>query len=233
MRTPVNSLVEHASRFGGSVLAFVTNLTVASPGAGLKNSSEVGSGAEEGGYLLGLTEGGSEGVREDTEGGEVLLEFGDSYRECLCAGIEGGEALFELGGAVSEAVDLRVEVGSQGGAGAAQPQTCPKGGDARYEGDEGAHEHWDGQKRHHARVTVARGRGTLQTLESCYNLSHAAGWSSQVARRAHNPKVAGSNPAPATKEGPAFARAFVFAAQPRTDALHYETPELLSGGLKA
>src|SRR5690606_35617675 len=27
----------------------------------------------------------------------------------------------------------------------------------------------------------------------------AAGWSSQVARRAHNPKVAGSNPAPATK----------------------------------
>ena len=26
-----------------------------------------------------------------------------------------------------------------------------------------------------------------------------AGWSSQVARRAHNPKVAGSNPAPATK----------------------------------
>jgi hypothetical protein len=27
---------------------------------------------------------------------------------------------------------------------------------------------------------------------------HAAGWSSLVARRAHNPKVAGSNPAPAT-----------------------------------
>ena len=26
-----------------------------------------------------------------------------------------------------------------------------------------------------------------------------AGWSSQVARRAHNPKVAGSNPAPATR----------------------------------
>ena len=28
---------------------------------------------------------------------------------------------------------------------------------------------------------------------------HIAGWSSQVARRAHNPKVASSNPAPATK----------------------------------
>ena len=26
-----------------------------------------------------------------------------------------------------------------------------------------------------------------------------AGWSSLVARRAHNPKVVGSNPAPATK----------------------------------
>ncbi len=27
-----------------------------------------------------------------------------------------------------------------------------------------------------------------------------AGWSSLAARRAHNPKVVGSNPAPATKE---------------------------------
>ena len=30
--------------------------------------------------------------------------------------------------------------------------------------------------------------------------AHDAGWSSLVARRAHNPKVAGSNPAPATKK---------------------------------
>ena len=29
-----------------------------------------------------------------------------------------------------------------------------------------------------------------------------AGWSSLVARRAHNPEVAGSNPAPATTKGP-------------------------------
>ncbi len=28
---------------------------------------------------------------------------------------------------------------------------------------------------------------------------NSAGWSSQVARRAHNPEVAGSNPAPATR----------------------------------
>jgi hypothetical protein len=31
---------------------------------------------------------------------------------------------------------------------------------------------------------------------------NAAGWSSLVARRAHNPEVAGSNPAPATNHGP-------------------------------
>ena len=34
-------------------------------------------------------------------------------------------------------------------------------------------------------------QGALQRLD--------AGWSSLVARRAHNPKVVGSNPAPATK----------------------------------
>ena len=32
-----------------------------------------------------------------------------------------------------------------------------------------------------------------------------AGWSSLVARRAHNPKVVGSNPAPATKVSPVWA----------------------------
>ena len=32
-----------------------------------------------------------------------------------------------------------------------------------------------------------------------YKRQYDAGWSSLVARRAHNPKVAGSNPAPATK----------------------------------
>jgi len=33
---------------------------------------------------------------------------------------------------------------------------------------------------------------------SGYNRARVAGWSSLVARRAHNPEVAGSNPAPAT-----------------------------------
>ena len=31
------------------------------------------------------------------------------------------------------------------------------------------------------------------------NAARVAGWSSSVARRAHNPKVVGSNPAPATR----------------------------------
>ena len=33
-----------------------------------------------------------------------------------------------------------------------------------------------------------------------HNYDLSAGWSSLVARRAHNPKVAGSNPAPATQK---------------------------------
>ena len=45
---------------------------------------------------------------------------------------------------------------------------------------------------------VARGFESLYLL---HFLKHyiIAGWSSTVARRAHNPKVAGSNPVPATK----------------------------------
>jgi hypothetical protein len=35
-----------------------------------------------------------------------------------------------------------------------------------------------------------------------YTSARDAGWSSQVARRAHNPEVAGSNPAPATEKAP-------------------------------
>ena len=43
-------------------------------------------------------------------------------------------------------------------------------------------------------------------------LPNDAGWSSLVARRAHNPKVAGSNPAPATSERPANAGLSSFTA---------------------
>ena len=47
------------------------------------------------------------------------------------------------------------------------------------------------KKRDKKRLTSWKASGRLSPL--------VAGWSSQVARRAHNPKVAGSNPAPATK----------------------------------
>ena len=43
----------------------------------------------------------------------------------------------------------------------------------------------------------------------CIVVLSDAGWSSMVARRAHNPKVVGSNPAPATKfSNPRFCRGF-------------------------
>src|SRR5437879_1952969 len=44
--------------------------------------------------------------------------------------------------------------------------------------------------------------GLVTAGQPSYTAPCDAGWSSQVARRAHNPEVAGSNPAPATKEGP-------------------------------
>ena len=43
-------------------------------------------------------------------------------------------------------------------------------------------------------VALSRNRGLR------YNRRRVAGWSSQVARRAHNPEVAGSNPAPAIEK---------------------------------
>src|SRR3954454_6905337 len=55
-------------------------------------------------------------------------------------------------------------------------------------------------------IQVRSGMAAIVTTASpgtvrCYDLRRVAGWSSQVARRAHNPEVAGSNPAPATQEG--------------------------------
>ncbi len=49
-------------------------------------------------------------------------------------------------------------------------------------------ENWAIEATNFLDVIVARG----------YYLVSDAGWSSLVARRAHNPEVAGSNPAPAT-----------------------------------
>ena len=42
--------------------------------------------------------------------------------------------------------------------------------------------------------------GALRSIRFCQGKAGAAGWSSPVARWAHNPKVRGSNPLPATKD---------------------------------
>ena len=52
--------------------------------------------------------------------------------------------------------------------------------------------------------SVSMRAGTLRELD----VPMRAGWSSPVARRAHNPKVGGSNPSPATKSGAANTRLF-------------------------
>lgn len=53
------------------------------------------------------------------------------------------------------------------------------------------------RKRRKKRLTTVPGMVYWSTLNDC-----DAGWSSQEARQAHNLKVAGSNPAPATNVGP-------------------------------
>ncbi len=49
-------------------------------------------------------------------------------------------------------------------------------------------------------IQALAARAVRTGSDSCYSFSspHVAGWSSLVARRAHNPKVGGSNPPPAT-----------------------------------
>ena len=53
----------------------------------------------------------------------------------------------------------------------------------------------DETSRYRKRVLITH----VAALKTEYGIPHIAGWSSLVARRAHNPKVVGSNPAPATK----------------------------------
>ena len=54
---------------------------------------------------------------------------------------------------------------------------------------------------HGGEVTAIVAGPGFRGLATRYNVAHNdAGWSSLVARRAHNPKVVGSNPTPATKK---------------------------------
>ena len=55
-----------------------------------------------------------------------------------------------------------------------------------------------------------------------------AGWSSLVARRAHNPKVTGSNPVPATKNGSGCIACAVFYLGQYDESLWFE-PERPEG----
>src|SRR3954469_322389 len=65
-----------------------------------------------------------------------------------------------------------------------------------------------------------------------YNSTTAAGWSSLVARRAHNPKVAGSNPAPAIEADhrPRPYRARVYRPTETRRPLRTGRPSSLSSG---
>ena len=67
---------------------------------------------------------------------------------------------------------------------------------------------------------TSRNRG-----EAVNFFSTIAGWSSQVARRAHNPKVEGSNPSPATKKIFTLAR---FRVHRRRRRSRYSTPRVCS-----
>src|SRR5581483_10719228 len=51
-------------------------------------------------------------------------------------------------------------------------------------------------------IAADRRAAGLFAVVRWYNPCRDAGWSSQVARRAHNPEVAGSNPAPAIEKAP-------------------------------
>ncbi len=81
-----------------------------------------------------------------------------------------------------------------------------------------AHRRWNRSSRPGCELG-GRACGAVAALERaqdrCYIDASDAGWSSQVARRAHNPKVAGSNPAPAIHERPA--QAGLSAAGPDAD----------------
>ena len=59
-----------------------------------------------------------------------------------------------------------------------------------------------GHARHRTRPACASRQRLTSRATVARFTNDAAGWSSQVARRAHNPKVAGSNPAPATQKRP-------------------------------
>ncbi len=58
------------------------------------------------------------------------------------------------------------------------------------------------------KLSSVKGANPALTYKSIVRILRSAGWSSPVARWAHNPKVVGSNPTPATKESITYRRRF-------------------------
>ena len=75
----------------------------------------------------------------------------------------------------------------------------------------------------HGIITKHSARGHTKPAERLF--SYIAGWSSLVARRAHNPKVGGSNPPPATIKEPSSVGLAVFSlcarSLPRTQTISF------------
>lgn len=145
-----------------------------------------------------MVDGFVEGVDKELELGDALLQAGDLDREFgrpaaqfVCVPLEG------LGASV-EPVEVWCDALHQIAVGAAQPEAGSEREKSGVERCERADGYEDGVHGTHDFFTVA-GLRSLYKLGAFVKICFGdAGWSSLVARRAHNPKVAGSNPAPAT-----------------------------------
>src|SRR5207245_5118937 len=115
--------------------------------------------------------------------------LGDAALEPGGALAEPGHASLERRAAADEGVDL-----------AEQPTPNVAKRPPSLEGDDRERRRADDEHEQEERERGPGERGDSETLARWYTGARDAGWSSQVARRAHNPEVAGSNPAPATKK---------------------------------
>ncbi len=160
---------------------------------------------------LGLAQRGAEGARKYPQDREVLLERRYADRQHLGAGGQRGDAPFELCRAVREPDDLGADLRLKSHPGAAQAQPGAERGERGNQCEGRAYDDDYGEKCRQSLLTLPWRWSPLQTFRPCYKCPCAAGWSSQVARRAHNPKVTGSNPVPATnRDRPRRAGPFPF-----------------------
>ena len=145
---------------------------------------------------------------QDRELRERCLQMVDRPREPLLVRGERRGALLRLGGLAHHGVERRLGLSGERTEGTPEAQS-PHGRERRgrdqrdHQEDErdpvcSGHAGIVTSPRFLAFASGFRGaRPGLLVSRRCYNRRCVAGWSSQVARRAHNPEVAGSNPAPA------------------------------------